>query len=198
MISRDICMTDTQLVKEFRRGDVQAFNKLVERWQRRIHRLAYRYFASHDEAMEITQKTFIRAYKKLNTLDDIEKFSSWIYRIANNLCLDETKRAGRRRSASLETLTSEPLTKNIMADPERSLLQRELGKILQHALKQLPEEQRIVVILKEYEDLTFREVAEILEEPENTVKSRMYYGLKKLKKIFDQWNINKEELDYES
>lgn len=191
-------MTDTQLVRNFRNGDIQAFNKLVERWQHRIHRVAYRYFASHDEAKDITQKTFIRAYKKLNTLEDIDKFPSWIYRIANNLCLDETKRAGRRRSAPMESLKNDLLSKSIAADPERSLQQSELGKILQQALNRLPAEQRIVVILKEYEDLKFREIAEILEEPENTVKSRMYYGLKKLKEIFDQWNINKEALDYES
>lgn len=191
-------MTDTQLVENFRKGDIQAFNKLVERWQHRIHRVAYRYFASHDEAREITQKTFIRAYKKLNTLEEADKFPSWIYRIANNLCLDETKRAGRRRSAPLESVKNELLTKSVATDPERSLEKSELGKILQMALNRLPEEQRIVVILKEYEDLKFREIAEILEAPENTVKSRMYYGLKKLKEIFDQWNINKEALNYES
>lgn len=191
-------MTDTQLVKDFRNGDVQAFNKLVERWQHRIHRLAYRYFASHDDAMEITQKTFIKAFKKINTLDDVEKFSSWIYTIANNLCLDEVKRAGRRKASPLEILKTERITKSIASNPERSLQNSELGEILQHALNQLSFEQRIVVILKEYEELKFREIAEILDEPENTVKSRLYYGLKKLKDIFDQWNINLEALHYES
>ena len=191
-------MTDTQLVKEFRNGDIRAFNKLVERWQHRIHRLAYRYFSSHDDAMEITQKTFIRVYKKLDTLDDAEKFPSWIYRIANNLCLDEVKRAGRRKSSSLDVLKVERITKSVQANPEHSLQNSELGEILQHALNQLSAEQRIVVILKEYEGLKFREIAEILEEPENTVKSRMYYGLKKLKDIFNQWNINIEALNYES
>jgi len=191
-------MTDTQLVKNFCDGDIQAFNTLVERWQHRIHRVAYRYFSSHDEAKEITQKTFIRAYKKLGTLEEADKFPSWIYRIANNLCLDEAKRAGRRRSTSLESVKGELLARRSASDPERTLEQSELGEILQLALNRLPDEQRIVVILKEYEGLKFREIAEILEEPENTIKSRMYYGLKKLKEIFDQWNINKEAFDYES
>lgn len=191
-------MTDIQLVEKFRNGDIQAFNKLVKLWQHRIHRLAYRYFASHDEAMEVTQKTFIRAYKKLNTLENAEKFPSWIYRIANNLCLDELKRAGRRKSSPLDVVKNERITKSIASNPAQQLQNSELGEILQHALNQLPCEQRIVVILKEYEGLKFREISEILEEPENTVKSRMYYGLKKLRDIFEQWNINIEALNYES
>lgn len=190
-------MNDAQLVKEFRKGNIDAFNNLVEIWQQRIHRFAYRYFSSHDEAMEITQKTFIRAYKKLHTLEDAEKFSSWIYRIANNLCLDEMKRAGRKRSTSMEALQEHPAAKRVAEIPDRRLQQRELGSILQQALNQLPVEQRIVVIMKEYEGLKFREIAEILEEPENTVKSRMYYGLTSLRKIFDKWNIEMEALYYE-
>lgn len=189
-------MTDAKLIEEFRAGNIEAFNTLVERWQEPIHRFAYRFFASHDEAMEITQKTFIKAYKKMNTLEDARKFSSWIYRIANNLCLDETKRAGRRKSAPMEALTGRP-PEISNSNPDRKILKQELGSILQLALNRLPVEQRIVVIMKEYEGLKFREIAEILEESENTVKSRMYYGLKSLRKLFDQWNIEMEELNYE-
>lgn len=190
-------MNDEQLVRQFCGGDIEAFNHLVQRWQHRIHRYAYRYFASHDEATEITQKTFIKAYKKLDTLEDVEKFPSWIYRIANNLCLDEMKRAGRRRSAPLEAVGAQSADIGRTANPDREMANRELGLMLQLALNRLPEEQRTVVIMKEYEGLKFREIAEILEEPENTVKSRLYYGLKALRKIFDQWNINFEELNNE-
>lgn len=190
-------MTDAKLVKRFRNGDMEAFNCLVERWQQRIHRFAYRYFSSHDEAMEITQKTFIRAYKKLDTLDDAEKFQAWIFRIANNLCIDETKRAGRRRSTSMEALSDHPVANNDASNPESKVQQRQLGSILQLALNQLPPEQRIVVIMKEFEELKFREIAEILDIPENTAKSRMYYGLKTLRKLFEQWNLELEALQYE-
>lgn len=190
-------MNDAKLVKAFRQGDINAFNELVERWQERIHRFAYRYFSSHDDAMEITQKTFIKAYRKLDTLEDVDKFSSWLYRIANNLCLDELKRAGRRKSSPMEALGKHPVAKGIADNPDRPIQQQELGSILQHALNQLPAEQRIVVVMKEYEGLKFREIADILEEPENTVKSRMYYGLTSLRNIFEQWNIEMEALHYE-
>lgn len=190
-------MTDAKLIEDFREGDMAAFNCLVERWQQRIHRFAYRYFASHDEAMEITQKTFIRVYNKLNTLDDTEQFAAWIYRIANNLCLDETKRAGRRRSFSMGALPEPPVAESLASNPDQQVEQNELGSILQLALNQLPPEQRIVVIMKEYEGLKFREIADILDEPENTVKSRLYYGLRKLRQLFNQWNIELEALRYE-
>lgn len=189
-------MEDAQLVQDFLGGNHQAFNKLIGRWQDRIHHFAYRYFASNDDAAEITQKTFIKAYQKLDTLDDAAKFGSWLYRIANNLCLDELKRAGRKRATSLEALKTAPQTET--ASPaDGTLMKNEAMVLLHKALLQLPNDQRMVVIMKEYEGLTFREIAEILDESENTVKSRMYYGLKALKKTFDSWNINKEVFNYD-
>ncbi|MEP2446960.1 MAG: RNA polymerase sigma factor [Balneola sp.] len=189
-------MEDARLVQDFLGGNHQAFNTLVSRWQGKIHRFAYRYFASSDDAAEITQKTFIKAYQKLDTLDDVNKFSSWLYRIANNLCLDELKRVGRKRATSYETLKVAPQTETASSADSKVL--RNEGLVLLHkALLQLPNDQRVVVIMKEYEGLTFPEIAEILDEPINTVKSRMYYGLRALKKTFDSWNINKEVFNYE-
>jgi len=189
-------MQDVQLVRDFRNGDTVAFNKLVSRWQHKIHRFVYRYFADNDEAREITQKTFIKVYHRIDTLDDEHKFSSWIYRIATNLCLDELKRAGRRRSVKLdEWIETKEFTE--LHTPHSKLERKEMQHILQKALQAIPKEQRTVIILKEFEKLTFREISEVLEEPENTVKSRMYYGLKALRKIFNAWNINSEMMNYE-
>ena len=97
----------------------------------------------------------------------------------------------------MDALPKHPAAESLIANPDRQIQQSQLGSILQLALNQLPAEQRIVVIMKEYEGLKFREIAEILEEPENTVKSRMYYGLKKLRTLFEQWNIELEALRYE-
>ena len=189
-------MEDAQLVQDFLGGNHQAFNVLIKRWQDKIHHFAYRYFASSDDAAEITQKTFIKAYQKLNTLDDAAKFGSWLYRIANNLCLDELKRAGRKRATSLEALKTAPQTE-VASSADEKLVRNEALVLLHKALLQLPTDQRMVVIMKEYEGLTFREIAEILDESENTVKSRMYYGLRTLKKTFDSWNINQEVFNYD-
>lgn len=189
-------MNDAQLIESFCSGNTRAFNTLVDRWQHRIHCVAYRYFNNHDEAREITQKTFIRVYKKLRALDDPDRFAAWIYRIVNNLCLDETRRADRWRSAAMDKLENEP--KDTATEiPDRPVQQKEWEALLQQALQQLPSEQRIAIIMKEYEDLTFKEIATILNVSPNTVKSRVYYGLNTLRGIFDQWNINKEALYYD-
>ncbi len=178
------------LVQRVQNGDLPAFSLLVNHWQEKIHRFAYRFLSDMDDASEITQKAFIKAFEKMDTLDDPAKFSSWIYRVANNLCLDELKRAGRRKSVPIETWNGQA---DSVETPSGKLETKELGDVLQKALLMLPDEQRAVVILKEYEGLTFREIAEILEQPENTIKSRMYYGLKSLRRILNKWNI---QIDY--
>jgi len=191
-------MDEQLLIKQVQNGDSAAFNLLVEKWHSRIYRFAYRFFADADEASEITQKTFIKTYQNVASLDDPGKFSPWIYRIANNLCLDELKRAGRRKSTSLESwLEQTGGTESDVATPDERLQQKELGSIIQKALLTIPDEQRTVIILKEYEGLKFREIAEILEEPESTVKSRLYYGLKATRRVLQKWNIKHEYLNDE-
>lgn len=189
-------MDDSLLVKQFQQGDMGAFNLLVDRWQSKIHRFAFRFFADQDEADEITQKTFIKVYQKVNYLEEPGNFSPWIYRVANNLCLDELKRAGRRKATSLEERIEQP-NQDENGSPADRLENKELGEIIQKALLTLPDEQRTVIILKEYEGLKFRQIAEILQEPESTVKSRMYYGLKSLRNVLTQWNIPNEYLNHE-
>jgi len=188
-------MDDSLLIRKVQQGDSVAFTELVNRWQSKIHRFAFRFFADADEASEITQKTFIKTHQKVHELDDPERFDAWIYRVANNLCLDELKRAGRRKSTSLEAWLEQEQTDH--HNPASELQRKELSEILQQALLMLPDEQRTVVILKEYEGLKFREIAEILEEPESTVKSRMYYGLKSIRRILKKWNIQHQYLNYD-
>lgn len=191
-------MDEQLLIEQAQNGDSAAFNRIIELWHSRIYRFAYRFFADADEASEITQKTFIKTYQNVSSLDDPGKFSPWIYRIANNLCLDELKRAGRRKSTSLESWLEQTggAESDSMA-PDDRLHQKELGAIIQKALLTLPDEQRTVIILKEYEGLKFREIAEILEEPESTVKSRLYYGLKATRRVLQKWNIKHEYLNDE-
>lgn len=187
-------MDDSALVEQVQQGNYNAFNVLVDRWQAPIHRFAFRFFADVDDASEITQKTFIKVYQKLDTLDEPGKFSSWIYRVANNLCLDELKRAGRRKSTTLEAWAEQAEGSQT---PAKKLETKELGEVLQKALQTLPDEQRAVIILKQYEGMKFREIADILEESENTVKSRMYYGFKSLRRVLEKWNIQNEYLNYD-
>ena len=200
-------MTDLQLINRIVEGDGSLFNTLVWQWEKQIYNFAYRYLGDKELARDITQKTFIRVYKNLKKLRDPTKFSSWIYQIASNLCKDELKRLSRRDFVSIDKIHEnneengnripDQLKESDQYQLDVEMNQKQIGNIVQEALKQLPEEQRIVIIMKEYQGLKFKEIAEALNQPINTIKSRMYYGLNGLRKIFEQWQINEEVLNYE-
>lgn len=189
----DIAMRHSEaIIIKAQQGDSQAFNKLVALWYKRIYNLAFKYFSGHDLAMEAAQRTFIAVHKSLPKLKEVERFKSWIYRIAVNVCHEEERKLSRQ-ALSIHKVESETNTIQLASyGPEKSIHRRELSKMLLEALKEINEEQRMVVIMKEYEGMKFREIAEVLEISENTVKSRMYYGLTALRKILKSRNITKE------
>lgn len=195
-------MTDQQLIDRFRQGDVQAFNVLVWRWQRPIYNFVLRFLGNEEDARDVTQKTFLRAFQNLKRLKNTGRFRSWLYQIAINLCRDEHKR--KRRSNSLEWMQengqlakSHVEERSSAEDPERDIQENEVQALLRKALLCIPEEQRMVVIMKELLGYKFTEIADILDIPVNTAKSRMYYGLNALRKVFAQWNIDREAIYHE-
>ncbi len=199
-------MTDIELINQIIDGDRSGFNLLVRRWEKTIYNFSLRYLGKKELARDVTQKTFIRVHKSIHKLRDAKKFSSWIYQIAANLCKDEIKRLASRDFLSIDLINENNENGHLMPDeliesefnqPDAELNNKQIGTIIQKALQQLPEDQRIVIIMKEYQGLRFREIAETLGEPLNTVKSRMYYGLSGLKKIFQKWEITEEMLSYE-
>ncbi len=201
----DIAMmhSDT-LIARAREGDKNAQGKLVQLWYKRIYNFSYKFFFDHDMAMEVSQKTFISMHKNLSGLQEIERFKSWLYTIAVNCCREEVRKKKTMRSFSLNDLNQEreesyrwEESHHRNENPERVMRQSELSDLLQSCLMQLSPEQREVVIMKEYEGLKFREIATALNVSENTVKSRMYYGLNSLKKIFEQQKITKDTIGYE-
>lgn len=202
----DIAMmhSDTLIIRA-REGDKNAQGKLVQLWYKRIYNFAYKFFFDHDLAMEVSQKTFISMYRHIESLQEVARFRSWLYTIAVNYCREELRKRKTNRSVSLHDLRPgeqedsyhwEASTGRV-DNPERQLRQTELSDLLQQCLLELSDEQREVVIMKEYEGLKFREIAEALQISENTVKSRMYYGLDGLKRILERRNITKETIGYE-
>jgi len=191
-------MTDAKLLTQFNAGQTQAFNILVKRWECPIYNFILRYIGDADEARDLCQKTFIRAYRNLSKLREPDKFTAWIYQIALNTCKDETR---RRSHLSFNTLqetdeTTLPSTAPITY-PDALAHQQSVRDLLNRALQTLPEEQRVVIIMKEYQGLKFTEIADTLKTPVNTIKSRLYYGLSALKKTFDQWHITEDMMRYE-
>lgn len=183
-------MHDAQLVQQYRQGDTAAFPALMNRWRTRIFAFCYRYFADSDDAEEITQRTFIKAYYKLDSLNEDDKFGAWLYRIAQNLCRDELGSSHRRRTVALPGSPIEEQAETASPSADGGILAKERSQVIHDALICLPTEQRVVVILKHFDGLTFAEIAAILDEPENTVKSRLYYGLKSLRKHLLKLNID--------
>lgn len=185
-------------VSEAISGDRTAIGLLVKQWYKRIYNFCYRYFYDHTLATEATQQTFIIMYQKVHTLRDPNLFKNWLYRIAGNQCHEESRRKKRDPSISFLHIPEEqrdwPETGASMLNPDRSYQNRELGELLFEMIAELPVEQRIIVIMKEYEGFRFREIAETLDIPENTAKSRLYYGLKSLKKGLEQRNLDLKTL----
>ena len=186
-------MTDEALIIAFLNGDTGAFNTLVTRWQKPIYNFVLRYASDPDNADDLTQQTFIRAYQGLRKLDKPTRFSSWLYRIALNAARDAGRANQRHTMVSLsDEVVSNELRVSPRSHPDQFANRRDLREMLSRALQEIPEEQRVVVIMKEYQGLKFREIADAMELPINTVKSRLYYGLKTLRKLFVEWKVTKE------
>lgn len=197
-----------QLIAQVRSGSQTAFGELMQIWYPQIYQFAWKYFAGgsraenpHMPAEEVAQKTFIAVHKKLKTLKDSRRFKSWLFRIAINYCYEEDRR--NRRSSSLKNGNREQEQQELARvesdypTPFRQALQKDIAHWVLKALDQLSPEQRSVLILKEYQGLKFKEIAEALEISENTAKSRLYAGLQHMRLYLERKKITQESLRYD-
>jgi RNA polymerase sigma-70 factor (ECF subfamily) len=174
--------SDEELVEACQAGEASAFDVLVGRWEDRIRGVAYRFLGSEDEARDVAQETFLKAYRGLSGFKREARFSSWLYQIATNLCRDRLRRRKARPQVSLEALEETgPVFVESRPGADERLLERDLAQAVRRAIHTLNEEQREVVILKEYQELTFLEIAQALDVPVSTVKTRLYRGLVQLR-----------------
>jgi RNA polymerase sigma-70 factor (ECF subfamily) len=189
--------TDEELVARSMSGDVDSFNQLIVRWERPIYALAYRVLGHEEDARDVCQDTFLRAYRALPGFKGQAKFSSWLYRIALNLCRDWIRRQ-RRAPVSQMPEDLDPSEIGIDAGPVESIedlvARRELTAIVEEAMRSLSEEQRTAIILKEYHGMTFQEIADMQGCPLSTVKTRLYQGLSLLRKQLERHGQRVPEL----
>src|SRR6188508_1086513 len=181
--------TDEDLVARSKTGDTESFNQLIKRWERPIFALAYRTLGREEDARDVTQETFLRAFRALSGFKGDAKFSSWLYRIALNLCRDWMRKERRAplvavpEGVDVEQLAAERGPVETVEDlAARSELSREVAR----AMESLPAEQRQAIILKEYHGLTFQEIADLMKCPLSTVKTRVYQGLTVLRRQLQQ------------
>lgn len=167
---------------------MDSFNQLVLRWERPIYALAYRTIGREEEARDIVQDTFLRAYRALPGFKGQAKFSSWLYRIALNLCRDWIRR--QRRTPTVPTPEGVDLVElaseqGPVESIEELVARREMSDAVAVAMATLPEEQRTAIVLKEFHGLTFQEIADLQGVPLSTVKTRLYQGLSVLRRHLD-------------
>ncbi len=170
------------LVEACLSGDHAAFGSLVDSYETKLYNVALRITGSRDDAMDVTQSTFVKAYEKLHTFDPSHRFFSWIYRIAINEALNMT----RRRGAASEL---DPGMAGVDGDPERLSSDREYRAVLHRALAELTPEYRTVVVLKHLQGLSYREIADLLGIDETLVKSRLFSARRRLREALEKRGV---------
>ena len=170
---------DADLIRQAARGQVEAYNLLVSRWEKRVYNYVLRITGNREDALDLTQDAFLKAYQNLRKLEDPSRFAPWLYRIAHNEAYSLLRK--RRPETDVEALEPMGTDTGVLVGGS-SVFPMELGLAVARALERLSAEQREAVVLKIYQGFKFEEMAEILECPLSTVKSRVYAALELLKK----------------
>lgn len=189
MTARQPESTDEMLMVRYRRGDRSAFAAIVRRYERPLFTFALRYLKRRELARDVTQEAFLRVVKRAGEFRHEARFSTWIFSILRNLCIDELRKEKHRLHPSLDEAPQsggpslvERVVNTSTPDVERALSQSELRRQISQALDELPADQYEVFLLREIAGLPFAEIAKVTDTPENTVKSRMRYALERLQK----------------
>jgi RNA polymerase sigma-70 factor (ECF subfamily) len=168
---------EAELLERARKGDSEAFGVLVERYQRRVANVALAVVHNQEDALELAQETFVRAYENLDKFESRSSFSTWLYRIAANLAIDFWRREGRHvvlRGEDAENELRRMPTER--GDSYKAASRSELSARLSKALEELTPEHRAVILLREVEGLSYDEISEVLQIPRGTVMSRLHYA----------------------
>ncbi|MBD8069806.1 RNA polymerase sigma factor SigW [Bacillus sp. PS06] len=173
-------------IKQVRKGDQNAFAEIVELYKDKVYQISYRMVGNRHEAEDIAQEAFLRAYININSYDINKKFSTWLYRIATNLSIDRLRKKKPDFYLDAEVAGAEGLTmySQVAAEgmlPEDKVESLELQETIQEAILKLPAKYRSVIVLKYIEELSLKEISEILDLPVGTVKTRIHRGREALR-----------------
>jgi RNA polymerase sigma-70 factor (ECF subfamily) len=181
--------SDLKLDERFQKGDVQAFDDLIVKYQKRVYEIAYGFTHNVDDAYDLAQDIFVRAFKSLYAFKRESAFYTWLYRIAQNVCIDYVRRRNRFQVMGLDdeqiNLNSEPkLFVSVMtAPPNRKVELEELEAEIKNAIRQLPIKQKQAFILRHYEGRNLKEMAEIMGCQLGTVKAHLFHATRKLRQL---------------
>lgn len=181
-------LTEQELVTRAKAGDDEAFAQLMRDNEKRIYNLTLRMTGNPDDAMDLAQETFLNAWRGLNFFKGDSAFSTWVYRLASNACIDHLRRKKRRQDISApmpvdEEDNSQPDIPDERFQPEQELERRELQRAVAQGLEQLSDEHRQVLVMREINGLSYQEIADVLDLEAGTVKSRIARARNSLRKI---------------
>jgi RNA polymerase sigma-70 factor (ECF subfamily) len=191
-------LTDEQLMLAFRTGDARAFDALVRRHRTPVFNFILRYTGHRARAEDLLQETWLKAVRGAPDYEPKARFTTWVYTIARNLCVDSARKESYRQTESLDAPAGAEEDGRMLAEvlpdgnasPDRAAHNSRLRPLLERALKGLPQEQREVFILREYSGIAFKDIATVTGVPENTVKSRMRYALDGLRKRLQELGVD--------
>ena len=200
-----MALQERRLITLSQQGEVAAFEELVEEYQGRIYNLAFRMLGNSEDALDVCQESFLKAYKALPRFRGDSSFSTWLYRIAQNVCLDALRRRNRQITFSLdEDLETEDgmmprQFSGDLPDPEETVVHRELQHVVDQALSALSEDHRQIIVLRDFDGCSYEEIADILDIELGTVKSRLYRARSALHRLlepmelFREFRVNRDE-----
>ncbi len=183
-------LSDEDLMEMYAEGEVRVFEVLYDRHSRPVYNFIMKYLMHRENAEEVLQETFLRVIKKHRKFEKRSKFSTWLYTIARNLCVDALRKEKHRRHKSLDQpegkndLNGRSLADRLPGDDrgaDAKVMDGEIRRCMEKAVSELPQDQKEVFLLREVSNLQFNEIAMILNCSENTVKSRMRYALERLR-----------------
>ena len=186
---------DEDLMVMYQKGEVRAFEVLLTRHRKPVYNFILRFVGDKETAEDLLQEAFMRVIKGAEAYKRQAKFTTWLYTIARNLCVDQSRRAKHRKAQSLDAPMSNLADSGTLLDvipgkemaSDRQTGNKQLHIRLHAALGRLSEEQREVFLMREFLDMPFKEIADVVGVPENTVKSRMRYALEKLRLELDEY-----------
>lgn len=183
---------DRILLEKAKSGDINAFEKLVEAYQKKIYNICLRMIGSTDDAYDLAQEVLIRIYKSISGFKEQSSLSTWVYRITTNVCLDEIRKRKLKRTVSLDQdirLDDSEIKREIESDdppPDELAEKKEIKKTVASAISMLNEEHRTVIVLRDIQGFSYEEIAKITNCPEGTVKSRINRARQALKIILEK------------
>ncbi len=189
-------MDENELIRRCQKGDLAAFDDLVRVYEKKVYNLAYRMSGNHEDANDLSQEAFLRVFQSLKDFRGQSSFSTWLYRVVSNVCLDELRQRGRRLTVSIDEPVSSDKGETMqrqLADnappPDELAERREVREVVQAAIGELSEEYRVVIVLRDLRDLSYQEIAEVLDCSLGTVKSRLNRARLALKEKLSQLEL---------